>query len=73
MILKIALITQNKQNIFCFRLKKWHLQLLTSLMKKKLMEKEKARNHMRELRLKRKKDSKLKKKEIESIECKNAR
>ena len=40
---------------------------------KKLIEKEKARSHMRELRLKRKKYSKLKKKENESLECKKCK
>ena len=38
--------------------------------KKKLIEKEKARNHMRELRLKRKNDLKLKKRENKSLQCK---
>ena len=75
--LKIALITQNKQNIFCFRFKKQggggrDLQLLqnrkervevASLKEKKL--KEKARNHMRELKIKRKKRCKIEKKENE--------
>ena len=62
MILKIALITQNKQNIFCFRLKKMAPTTANQSDEKKLMEKEKARNHMRELRLKRKKRFKIEKK-----------
>ena len=52
MILKIALVTQNKQNIFYFRLKKFAPTTANQSEEKKLIEKEKARNHMRELRLK---------------------
>ena len=59
-------IDQNKQNIFCFRLKTLAPTTANQTEEKKLTEKEKARNHMRELGLKRKNDAKLKRKEMKA-------